>query len=144
MKNTFLRMPWYGTAAVVICSTMAGCFGSNFGADVQGVVSLDGKPIGPGVVVFAPVSGEENPATGAIQVDGSYFLKTSRERGLRPGSYKVAVQIHEIPTDRAYGERDMRPIKFRIPEKFTTVTTSNLEFDVEDGSNTIDIPLTSG
>jgi hypothetical protein len=123
---------------------MAGCFGSDLGADVQGVVSLDGKPIGPGVVVFAPVGREENPATGAIQVDGSYFLKTNRERGLRPGSYKVAVQIHEIPTDRAYGERDTRPIKFRIPERFTTVLTSNLEFDVEDGSNTIDIPLTSG
>jgi hypothetical protein len=67
-----------------------------------------------------------------------------RERGLRPGNYKVAVQIHEIPTDLAYGERDMRPIKFRIPEKYTTVETSGLEFDVEDGSNTIDIPLTSG
>jgi hypothetical protein len=144
MDNSFLRMLWYGAVAVAASSTMAGCFGSDLGADVEGVVKLDGEPIGPGVVVFAPVSGDENPATGAIQVDGSYFLKTNRERGLRPGSYKVAVQIHEIPTDRPYGERDMRPIKFRIPEKFTTVVTSGLEFDVEDGSNTIDIPLTSG
>jgi hypothetical protein len=123
---------------------MAGCFGSGLGADVEGMVSLDGKPIGPGVVIFAPVEGSENPATGAIQTDGSYFLKTSRERGVRPGSYKVALQIHEIPTDRAYGERDMRPVKSRIPEKFTTVGTSGLTFDVDAGSNTIDIPLTSG
>jgi hypothetical protein len=122
---------------------LVGC-GSGLGADVEGVVHLDGKPIGPGVVVFAPIDGKDNPATGAIQSDGSYFMKTMRERGLRPGNYKVAVQIHEIPTDLAYGERDMRPIKFRIPEKYTTVETSGLEFDVEDGSNTIDIPLTSG
>jgi hypothetical protein len=143
MNNFLRRTVWHGAAVVGVCSTIVGC-GSGLGADVEGVVSLDGKPIGPGVVVFAPVDGDENPATGAIQVDGSYFLKTMRARGLRPGSYKVAVQIHEIPTDRAYGERDMRPIKFRIPEKFTTVVTSGLEFDVEDGSNTIDIPLTSG
>jgi hypothetical protein len=121
---------------------MVGC-GSDLGADVEGVVKLDGKPIGPGVIVFAPIDGQDNPATGAIQLDGSYFMKTMRDEGLRPGEYKVAVQIHEIPTDLAYGEKDMRPIKFRIPEKFTTVEKSGLEFEVKPGSNTIDIELTS-
>jgi hypothetical protein len=143
MNNYCLRIVWRCAAALAVCSTVVGC-GSGLGADVDGVVSLDGKPIGPGVVVFASIDGKDNPATGAIQVDGSYFMKTMRERGLRPGNYKVAVQIHEIPSDLAYGERDMRPIKFRVPQKFTTIETSGLEFEVEDGANKIDIDLTSG
>jgi len=121
----------------------AGCIGSDLGAEVSGVVKLDGNPIGPGVIIFAATEGTENPATGAVQSDGSYFLKTSRERGLRPGSYKVAVQIHEIPTDLAPGQRDMRPVKSRIPEKYATTQTSGLEFDVQSGSNTIEIEMTN-
>jgi hypothetical protein len=138
------RLSWAGPCAtiVAVCVTLLGC-GGRFDANVEGVVTLDGEPIGPGVVIFAPVEGGYNPATGAVQNDGSYFLKTMNERGLRPGSYKVAVQIHEIPTDRAYGERDMRPIKFRIPEKYITIETSGLQFEVEGGANKIDIELTT-
>ncbi len=142
MNISRLSLAWAIATVFAVSVTMLGC-GARFDANVKGVVTLDGKPIGPGVVIFAPASGEENPATGAIQTDGSYFLKTMNDRGLRPGSYKVAVQIHEIPTDRAYGERDMRPIKFRIPEKYTTIETSGLQYEVEDGSNTIDIELTT-
>jgi hypothetical protein len=126
----------------LLCA-MIGCSGGGLGAEVSGKVSLDGVSIGPGAVTFAPVGGGENPATGAIQNDGSYFLKTSREEGLRPGKYQVALQIHEIPTDLAPGQRDMRPAKSRIPTKYTDVSTSGLEYDVEPGSNTINLEMTS-
>lgn len=126
----------------LLCA-VTGCWGGGLGAEVSGKVTLDGEPIGPGVVIFAPVAGDENPATGAIQTDGSYFLKTSREEGLRPGKYKVAVQINEIPTDLAPGQRDMRPAKSRIPIKYIDVKSSGMEYDVAAGSSTINIEMTS-
>jgi hypothetical protein len=126
----------------LLCA-MFGCSGGGLGAEVTGKVALDGEPIGPGVVIFAPVGGGENPATGAIQTDGSYFLKTSREEGLRPGNYQVALQINEVPTDLAPGQRDMRPAKSRIPQKYMAVESSGLQFEVEPGSNTINIEITS-
>ena len=133
----------YQLVFLTLFGAALGCGGGNLGAEVSGNVSLDGEPIGPGAVIFAPVGGEENPATGAIQTDGSYFLKTSQERGLRPGKYMVALQINEIPTDLAPGQRDMRPAKSRIPLKYMDVKTSGLEFDVDEGSNTINIEMSS-
>jgi hypothetical protein len=121
----------------------SGCSGGKLGSSVSGVVTLDGKAIGPGVTIFAPVGGKENPAVGAIQPDGSYFLKTSQEHGLRPGEYQIALQINEVPTDLVPGQRDMRPLKSRIPQKYTTVEASGLQFEVEPGSNTINIEMTS-
>ena len=45
--------------------------------------------------------------------------------------------------DPCPGERSYVVAKSRIPEKYSNVETSGLEFDVESGSNTIDIPLSS-
>lgn len=129
-----------GTAIIVVT---AGCFGSKFESQVSGIVTLDGQPIGPGVVIFAPSDVKTNPARGNIQPSGTFELMTSRDFGLPPGKYKVGLQIVEIPTDLAPGERDMRPAKSRIPDKYSDTTTSGLEYDVNPGSNTIDIDLSS-
>jgi hypothetical protein len=143
LSGPFSEVRWIRTAVIALCGVLVGCGGSELGAEVSGVVTLDAQPIGPGVVVFAPKGGKENPAIGAIQADGSYYLKTSQDRGLRPDMYQVALQINEIPTDLAPGQRDMRPAKSRIPEKYSGVETSGLEYDVRPGANTIDIEITS-
>jgi hypothetical protein len=119
-----------------------GCSGSDFESSVSGTVTLDGQPIGPGFLVFAPVGGETNPANGAIQADGTYELKTANTAGLRPGKYKVSVTVLDQP-DVPPGERSYVVARSRIPEKYSDLNTSALEFDVESGSNTIDIPLSS-
>ena len=129
--------------AGAVAMLAAGCSGSNFESQVSGTVTLDDQPIGPGVVFFAPLEGKTNPARGNIQPDGSYELLTSRDVGLPPGKYKIGLQIVEIPADRAPGQRDMRPAKSRIPDKYSDTTASGLEYDVVPGSNTIDIALTS-
>lgn len=131
-------------AIVVVIALTAGCYGSKFESKVSGTVKLDGQPIGPGVVIFAPSDGKTNPARGNIQPDGSFELMTSRDVGLPPGKYKVGLQIVEIPTDLAPGQRDMRPAKSRIPEKYSDTKASGLEYDVIPGSNTINIELTGG
>jgi hypothetical protein len=121
---------------------LSGCSRSNFESSVSGTVTLDGQPIGPGFLVFAPAAGDTNPANGAIQTDGSYELKTANDAGLNAGKYKVSVTILDQP-DVPPGERSYVVAKSRIPEKYSDMTTSSLEFDVQSGSNTIDIRLSS-
>jgi hypothetical protein len=122
--------------------TSSGCSRSDFESSVSGTVTLDGKAIGPGFLVFAPVSGGTNPANGAIQTDGSYQLKTANAIGLHAGRYKVSVTVLDQP-DVPRGERSFVAAKSRIPEKYNDINTSGLEYEVESGRNTIDIPLSS-
>jgi len=120
-----------------------GCSGSKFDAQVSGTIRLDDNPIGPGVVIFAPADAKTNPARGAIQPDGTYTLKTGRDIGLPPGKYQVSLQIVELPADVVPGQRDMRPTKSLIPQRYTDTTTSGFEFEVMPGDNTIDIEMTT-
>jgi len=148
MKIQLTCLPVIGhrVASTVVCIAILvgltiGCSDSRYGSKVSGHITLDGEPVGPGVVVFVPEGSEEPPATGGIESDGSYFLVTSHHVGLQPGSYNVSV--------RAYEERDPPPpgeISFEdpvpiVPRKYLSVKTSGLKFDVESGSNSIDIDL---
>lgn len=126
---------------LIVFWTVVGCRGTNLEAEVRGTVRLDGKAIGPGVVVFAPIEGK-TPATGTIEASGSYTLKTSREDGLAAGKYRASVSIREMPANVKPGDRPP-PGKLLIPEKYELSTTSGLEFEVAPGRNTIDIELSS-
>lgn len=127
-----------GTATIVL----GGCTQSNLESVVSGSVTLDGKAIGPGIVVFSPVT-SGRPATGSVEADGGYSLMTSRESGLSPGRYQVSLSIREVPANVQRGDRPP-PGRLLIPEKYETTATSGLEFEVKPGKNTIDIALTSG
>jgi hypothetical protein len=119
----------------------SGCGGSSQESQVSGNVSLDGKQIGPGIIVFAPVE-NGTPAIGPIEHDGSYRMSTSHEVGLSAGKYKVGISIREVPKNVKRGDR-LPPGKLLIPQKYEDSTTSGLEYDVVPGSNTIDIELKS-
>jgi hypothetical protein len=125
----------------VLAATLLGC-GGGAESEVSGTVTLDGVTVGPGTVVFAPIDGTSNPADGAIQTDGSYFLKTSREVGLKAGRYRVGVTVLDQP-DVQPGERSMVEATYVTPQKYADPSTSGLEYDVEPGENTIDIKLSS-
>ena len=124
-----------------LVAALIGCGRGALESEVSGTVTLDGKRIGPGVVVFSPAEGGK-PATGSIESNGSYTLKTSRELGLAAGKYAVAVSIREMPAEIKPGDRPP-PGKLLIPENYEQSTTSGLEFDVQPGRNTIDIELNS-
>lgn len=126
---------------LIVLGVVIGCNGTNQESEVSGTVTLDGTAIGPGVVVFAPIEGT-TPATGTIDANGCYSLKTSREAGLAAGNYRASVSIREMPANVKPGDRPP-PGKLLIPEKYELSTTSGLEYDVVPGSNTIDIALTS-
>lgn len=111
-------------------------------SEVSGTVTLDGKKLGPGTIVFAPTDRSAKPATGSIESDGSYTLKTSREYGLSAGTYRVAVSIREMPQNVKRGDRP--PVgKLLIPEKYEDDTKSGLQYPVSPGRNTINIELVS-
>jgi hypothetical protein len=126
-------------AAILIVIVVTGCHRSSQESQVAGVVTLDGNPIGPGMIVFAPVDGGK-PATGSIERSGSYTLNTSREPGLAAGKYKVAISIRELPANVKRSDL-IPPGKLLIPERYEQSTTSGLEYDVGPGRNTINIEL---
>jgi hypothetical protein len=127
---------------LVVAAASLGCSDS-LDATVVGTVSLDGKPVGPGVVTFVPVEGSQpNPASGPVQPNGTYALKTSRTEGLTPGKYKASVSIWDQP-EVPKGERSMITPKLITPEKYADPETSGLEYQVDPGDNTIDLTLTS-
>jgi hypothetical protein len=135
---------WFSARALLcgmVVGFAAGCSRSSQESQVSGNVSLDGKQIGPGIIVFAPV-GDGTPAIGPIDRDGSYSMSTSHEVGLSTGKYKVGISIREVPANVKRGDR-LPPGKLLIPEKYEDSATSGLEFDVAPGSNTIDIELRS-
>jgi len=142
--NDFLAIPKFGPIGVVgtvFLVALCGCSNNSQESRVSGHVMVDGNRLGPGTVVFAPV-GDGKPATGSIDAGGSYSMNTSRELGLAPGKYKVAVSIREVPQDVKRGDRPP-PGKLLIPERYEQNTTSGLEYEVKSGQNTIDIELKS-
>ena len=140
MRNTVLRLWWLPSAALLIA---CGCTRSPYDGDVTGTVTLDGKAVGPGIIVFAPTSLEENPSRGNIDDGGRYYLITKHARGLNPGHYRVAVQVYEKGEPLAPGERRLEELEPIVPKKYLEPETSGLEFEVKPGGNTIDIELTS-
>jgi hypothetical protein len=128
--------------SITMLLAISGCSGSSMESDVSGTVTLDGKGLGPGTIVFAPAEKGGKPATGSIEADGTYSLNTSRDLGLAAGSYQVAVSIRQMPQNVKRGDRPP-PGKPLIPEKYEDQSTSGLRYDVAPGSNTINIPLVS-
>jgi hypothetical protein len=131
-----------GVCGVAVLTLFAGCRGGSMESEVSGTVTLDGKKVGPGTIVFAPTNPKGTPATGSVESDGGYTMKTSRERGLSAGTYRVAVSIREMPQNVKRGDRPP-PGKSLIPEKYEDQSTSGLEFKVEPGRNTINVELLS-
>jgi hypothetical protein len=135
--------PFYAAAILggLVVGLFSGCSGSTQESQVSGQVSLDGKSIGPGTVVFGPVGGGK-PATASVDENGHYVMYTNREVGLGPGKYRAAVSIREAPPNIKRGERPP-PGKLLVPERYEDSDKSGLEYDVAPGSNTINIELKS-
>ncbi|WP_435008364.1 hypothetical protein P12x_005592 [Tundrisphaera lichenicola] len=128
----FGTMPALALVATLALSG-AGCGAKSEFPDtlpVSGKVTYKGQPVTKGTVTFQPDQGQ--PATGAIQADGTYQLSTFAEKdGALPGHHKVMI----IATD---GDPNMmpgsspgyKPPKDLVPKKYNSLTTSGLEAEV--------------
>lgn len=136
----FIRASCTLPLITAICLSV-GC-GSEYGATASGVVTLDGEPITPGRVTFAPIGSSAVPAVSDLDDDGRFSLSTQKKPGLAPGKYAVAVQAFR-PPDVPQGQRSFKPSEPLVPEKYLQVGTSGLEYEIVPGSNTVNVELTS-
>jgi hypothetical protein len=111
---------------------------------VRGKVTLKGKPVPNGTILFEPRS-MVPAATGEIQKDGTYALKTRIDGkdvdGAVPGDYVVSITALEDQEGKLPEARSPLPA-FIIPEKYGRSATSGLKAMVEDKpDNEINFPL---
>ena len=139
---------------LLIAATLAGCGGSDLElAEVQGVVTLDGKPLPNAVLTFTPK--EEGPSgVGKTNAEGEYQLMTATKLGAVPGEHTVSIIAvpEPAPVDpsagHGHGDGSGRtgsssnfkpPPVPKIPARYNAQT--ELTETVESGSNTIDFAL---
>lgn len=87
---------------VMACTGIMGCGTESAPrVAVEGRVTIDGKPLGRGAVLFSPLSGTPGPKAGALVHDGHYAL--AAEEGAAVGMLRV--EIHRGPSE---GMEDIR------------------------------------
>lgn len=137
---------------------VVGCGGDSSLAPVEGVVTLDGKPVAGASVTFTPVEGGR-PAVGETGPDGTFQLTTFESGdGATIGPHQVAVVAVETQAGSGgqSADEDMASLsgygpktrpetkKWLVPKSYADPRTSGLEYKVEAGStNEADFALSS-
>lgn len=122
-----------------------GCSGCGSGkppvAPVSGKVVYQGKPLRFGYVFFHPEAGTQG--RGAIQPDGTFTLTTYLDNdGAQIAKHKVRVTSFEVQDPAGDPKRFAGGTgKSLIPEKYTSLVTTDLSKEVAAGPNTFEIVL---
>jgi hypothetical protein len=124
-------------ACLLTMSLATGCGHSDTGK-VAGRVTLGGKPLDQGAIVFQGTT-KGNAIISPLNPDGTYHVKTSKTDGLAPGDYQVAIQPRasfagKIPLVTPQ-DRQKKSETSLIPAKYLSVTTSGLKATVKQGDN---------
>jgi hypothetical protein len=130
--------------ALAVLALASGCRGADSPRTypVKGKVTYNGKPVPNGTITFVSASGQA--ATGEIRPDGSYELKTFRRGdGAVPGEHKVVIVAMEDTASKLPEQRGGTPPPI-IPDKYTSVATTDLRAEVKAEPNTIDFTLVPG
>jgi hypothetical protein len=90
MRKAIQQRGALGVVALALACT--GC-GKDRPVKVEGLVTLDGVPVGNATVLFAPIDGDSTrPSSGMTGSDGIFHLTTyATNDGVLPGQYKVVV-----------------------------------------------------
>ena len=128
------------TIGLVFVLTVAGCGGHEKDtAVVRGTVTLDGKPLPGGSVMFTPPSGRG--AVGPIASDGTFSLSTyAPGDGAAVGPHKAAILAPAPPSETATPPAWAA----KLPQRYQNAESSGLEYTVEaNKENVFDIQLNS-
>jgi hypothetical protein len=99
--------------------------------NVQGTVSLDGKPFVGAIIVFTPEEGRQS--TGLTDENGKYELEyLHHSKGAVLGRHTIGFAG---PTDET--------LAVPIPAKYAYGTETGIQEEVKAGDNTLDFSLTS-
>ncbi len=124
---------------------VGGCGSSDDRCAVSGTVTLGGKQLDQGNIMFVPVVAATGSQVSALIKAGNYQIP--KEGGLRPGKYRVDISSTDGATPDPVAAPDAAPgptgnfsSKERIPAKFNL--ESKLEVEVQKGqANKFDFPI---
>lgn len=134
---------------------LTGCGGLQLGT-VSGRVTVNGKPVSNGTIMFHP---DEGPtAVGALEPDGKFTLTTVKPGdGAVVGSHRVTIQAtsvgagsladpksfdEEVQMSRKGGKVLVAgKVTWLVPEKYSRLEASGLTAKVGPGANTLDFDL---
>ncbi|MFT3920904.1 MAG: hypothetical protein QM778_00050 [Myxococcales bacterium] len=157
-NQTLAGCQWHPFVTCILLVLIAGCGGRGMGK-VQGKVTVNGKPVTSGTIMFYPAEGPG--ATGSIGPDGSYTMSTHKPGdGAVIGTHKVAIHSTSVGAgsmeapktldDELRGSSSNSAAKilvpgkvtWLVPEKYSTIEQSPLTAEVKAGMNPInfDIP----
>lgn len=130
-------------ACLLSLALLTGCETSEPIGEVSGKVTLDGKPVTAGGVIFSNTEKGVHVLV-PIKSDGTYQLETAAGYGVPLGTYQVAVSP-PIPEPVMPGapkpEATSQPIV--IPVKYQKPGGTGLETTITNGTNTYDIKMES-
>ena len=156
--SQFAAMLQMGPVTVVAVLAMVGCFGegaANTGT-VSGKVSCNGQSIPAGRIAF--VSDRGHGASGEINANGEFTLRTIKGNRILVGDYRVAIMpppTQRIPTSAVPAD-DQKSAKMTpigapgdpvvqeypdIPLKYRSPATSGLNATVVQGENRFDFDM---
>lgn len=103
----------------------AGCGGPTL-VPVEGVISLDGKPLAGATIAMELVGGEKDLRlfAGETDANGKYVIKPfeSSRNGALPGEYHIMIRSVKTPQDEmAVAPKDPVPVEFQNGTKTLTV-----------------------
>ncbi|HXG12894.1 MAG TPA: hypothetical protein VNK04_24265 [Gemmataceae bacterium] len=105
---------------ILALGMLSGCGDPRNRQEVTGEVTLKGQPVDDGIILFAPVDGQET-GDGAQIVNGKYRIP--KEKGLSPGKYRVSIYAGDGRSGAGDASPDSpyagsRPGKERIPPQY--------------------------
>ncbi|QEL20827.1 hypothetical protein [Limnoglobus roseus] len=126
-----------------LLGSLTGCGGA--ASTAQGMVTVEGIPVGSGSVKFVPEGDPKGQAAAGAIKDGKY--EVTADRGLTAGKYKVEIAWQKpAPAGKATA-----PVKKADPDMTgpdgpantaeNPVRTATMPAEVKAGSNTIDFAI---
>ena len=138
------RIALLGLAAITIAA-VTGCGDGRFPtAPVSGSVTLDGKPLTNGTVIFTPKQGW--PAQGTLDSEGRFTLTTynAGDGAILGPNQVVVIAVTEEDPNEHFERPPSRPVQSLIPERYGNQSTSGLSHEVKaDGPNEVQLELVS-
>jgi hypothetical protein len=112
----------YSCGVAALCLWLAVGCGSTDGLDRQamsGRVTVDGRPLANGAILFEPSTRQSGTAVGATIRRGEFVI--SRNQGAVPGNYLVRVYASsgkQAPPAKGQTERTPRPMVEWLPARY--------------------------
>lgn len=130
---------------MLICVAVLGCGEPRNRVAVGGNVTVDGKALPKGSIIFKPASKEAGPQTAATIDNGTYRLDAKQGPGV--GKYNVLIYADQPPDfnmddpDEFFDRENLELPKNAIPAEYNTRTTlevvttqgdsNNFDFDIK-------------